>query len=99
MILFWFSRFLIFLSGMTYKKRTRLQDFLGKLSILYPHELFSVIYTHYRSYFFKYVAPAAEIIDKFWKQVAGAMDLMFLGVLSTYDSYEPQFSFALVCGP
>jgi len=61
--------------------------------MIYPHELFSVIYTHYRSFFFKYIAPATEIIDKFWEQVAGVINFLFLGFLSPYDSYESQVPF------
>ena len=58
-------------SLMTYIKTSRPQDFTASLSMVWPHELFSVIYTHYRPFFFKYIAPATEIIDKFWEQVAG----------------------------
>ena len=79
-------------------KTSRPQDFTGSLSMIYPHELFSVIYTHYRSFFFKYIAPATEIIDKFWEQVAGVINFVFLGFLSPYDSYESQVSF-WVWGP
>ena len=61
--------------------------------MVWPHELFSVIYTHYRPFFFKYIAPATEIIDKFWEQVAGVNNFMCLGFLSHYDSYESQVSF------
>ena len=72
------------------------QDFTGSLSMIFPHELFSVIYTYYRDFFFKYIAPATEIIDKFWEQVAGVINFMFLGFLSPYDSYESQVSFESV---
>ena len=51
--------------------------------MIFPHELFSVIY----------IAPATEIIDKFWEQVAGVINFMSLGCLSPYDSYESQVSF------
>ena len=60
------------------------QDFLGTLSMIYPHELFGVIYTHYNSFFFKYIAAAPEIINKFWTQVAGAK-----------TSYVAAFSFGM----
>jgi len=56
--------------------------------MIYPHELFSVIYTHYRNFFFEYIAPATEIIDKFWEQVAGVINFVILGFLLPYDSYE-----------
>jgi hypothetical protein len=72
---------------------SRPQDFSGRLSMIYPHELFGVIYTHYRDFFFEYIAPATEIIDKFWEQVAGVINFVFLGFLSPYDSYESQVSF------
>ena len=61
--------------------------------MIYPHELFGVIYTHYRNFFFEYIAPATEIIDMFWEQVAGVINFVFLGFLSPYDSYESQVSF------
>ena len=35
--------------------------------MILPHELFSVIYTYYKDFFFKYVAPGPEIINKFWE--------------------------------
>ena len=40
-----------------------------------------------------YIAPAAEIVDKLCAQVSGFINLMFLGFLSPYDSYESQVSF------
>ena len=40
-----------------------------------------------------YLAPAAEIVDKLCAQVAGFINLMFLGFLSPYESYESQVSF------
>ena len=61
--------------------------------MIFPHELFSAIYTHYGNYFFEYIAPATEIIDKFWEQVAGVINFMCLGFLWPYDSYESQVSF------
>ena len=43
-----------------------------------------------------YIAPAAEIVDKLCAQVAGFINLMFLGFLSPYDSYEsPQVSYGI----
>ena len=61
--------------------------------MIFPHELFGVIYTHFRSFFFEYVAPCQRVIDEFWEQAAGVMDLMCLSSLLTYDSYESWFSF------
>ena len=56
------------------------------------------MYTHYTSFFFKYVAPATEIINKFWAQVRGVINLiMFLCFLSACDSYESRVSFEFDC--
>ena len=56
------------------------------------------MYTHYTSFFFKYIAPATEIINKFWAQVRGVINLiMFLCFLSACDSYESRVSFEFDC--
>ena len=47
------------------------KQFNFDMQMIWPHEMFAVIYHCFRDYFFTYIVPSMDVLKKFWNQVRG----------------------------
>ena len=55
------------------------------MDMILPHELFACFFHFYKEAFFRFVVPAVDVVERFWKSVAGdAVSFCVCGLIRSF---------------
>ena len=55
------------------------------MDMVLPHELFACLFHFYKEAFFRFVVPAVDVVERFWKSVAGdAFSFCVCGLIRSF---------------
>ena len=57
----------------------------AEMDMVLPHELFACLFHFYKEAFFRFVVPAVDVVERFWKSVAGdAFSFCVCGLIRSF---------------